>query len=82
MFDYINLYLISTLQISYNDTFGKEQLFTPLFNKEWLLKLLELQQDIESLVTKNGVSLKDICYAPMSPQVGFILKDNIVLLLL
>jgi len=57
------------LQITYNDTFGTLQTFSPIFNKEWMLRLLKLQKDLEGIVTpKNGVTLKDVCYAPMSPQ--------------
>ncbi len=40
-----------------------------MFNKEFLLDLLSLQQGLESIVTeKNGVTLADVCNAPMSPQ--------------
>lgn len=60
----------SSSQIEYNDTFGTQQSFSPIFNREFLLGMLELQQGLESIVTeKNGVTLADICNSPMSPQV-------------
>ena len=55
-------------QIPYIDTFEDEQLFSPLFNKEFLWDLLDLQFAIENITTENGVTLQEVCNAPLSPQ--------------
>ncbi|XP_022252090.1 Niemann-Pick C1 protein-like isoform X2 [Limulus polyphemus] len=43
----------------------------PVFRKEFLLEVLDLQRKIESLVVRkenNSISLPDICLAPLSPE--------------
>ncbi|XP_012286776.1 Niemann-Pick C1 protein isoform X2 [Orussus abietinus] len=45
--------------------------FGPVFNKEFLLTIHELEQEIKKLRTPNNESLADICFAPMtSPFTG------------
>uniref|UniRef100_W8BF01 Niemann-Pick C1 protein n=1 Tax=Ceratitis capitata TaxID=7213 RepID=W8BF01_CERCA len=39
--------------------------FGPAFEKSFLKEVFQLQQQIENLVTENGVTLADVCYAPV-----------------
>ncbi|CAB4064774.1 NPC1 [Lepeophtheirus salmonis] len=53
----------------YDDFLGETKSFGPIFHKEeFLFPLLELQKNIENIKTKeNGITLKDICHAPLEP---------------
>ena len=46
---------------NYTDLFGQNVTFGPVFRKEFLLALLELQQDIEKIKTPHGgITLQDV----------------------
>ena len=46
---------------NYTDLFGQNVTFGPVFRKEFLLALLELQQDIEKIKTPDGgITLQDV----------------------
>ena len=46
---------------NYTDLFGQNVTFGPVFKKEFLLALLELQQDIEKIKTPDGgITLQDV----------------------
>ncbi len=54
---------------NYTDSLDMIQDFTPLFTKEFLLQILDLQKQIEAIETEeNGVTLQDVCNAPLSPE--------------
>lgn len=67
----------SSFQIEYVDTFNETQVFSPMFNTEFLLANLALQQSIENITTKNGFKLTDVCNAPLSPQENSCNMQNI-----
>lgn len=54
---------------NYTDFLGYEYEFSPVFSKEWLLRLLDLQKQLENIVSEDGVTLDDVCNKPLSPQV-------------
>ncbi|XP_053950504.1 NPC intracellular cholesterol transporter 1 homolog 1b [Anastrepha ludens] len=39
--------------------------FGPAFEKSFLREVFKLQEEIEALTTESGVTLADVCYAPM-----------------
>ncbi len=57
---------------TYPDLFEVDRNFSSLFKKDFMLRVLELQQRIEALVgtTDSGerVSLSDVCHAPLRPD--------------
>ncbi len=60
------------------DTFNETQNFSPVFNKEFLMGILDLQLGLESIVTeKNGIRLADVCNALMSPQVNYLSTPSV-----
>ena len=46
--------------LTYTDLFGRNVSFGPVFQKEFMLKLLELQQEIENIETPSGLKLVDV----------------------
>lgn len=57
----IKMYL---LQFTHNTSAGILT-FGPAFEKNFLKEVFLLQEQIQSLTTENGVTLADVCYAPM-----------------
>lgn len=52
--------------------------YGPVFRKdEFLIPILKLQKDIEALTTENGLTLADVCSAPLSPQDNTCLIENV-----
>lgn len=51
-------------QIVHNTSNGPYT-FGPVFDREFLTKVLDLQEGIKE-INANGTQLKDICYAPLS----------------
>jgi hypothetical protein len=57
------------LQFNYTDYHGNDYTFGPVFNREYLLDLLDLQKGVEAVVSKNkGITLQNVCNAPLKPQ--------------
>ncbi|TRY76439.1 hypothetical protein TCAL_00054 [Tigriopus californicus] len=55
----------------YLDTFDEKKTFGPVFNQSaFLVPLLKLQKDIESIVAEDGTTFEEICNAPLSPQLS------------
>ena len=53
------------LQIVHNTSDGPTT-FGPVFHRDFLLKILELQEDIKGLITDNNHTLADVCFAPLT----------------
>ena len=47
---------------TYTDLFGRNVTFGPVFQKEFMLKLLDLQKEIEALETPSGLKLVDVSF--------------------
>ncbi len=45
---------------NYTDLFGDTVKFGPVFHKDFMLALLDLQQDIEAIESPSGVKLVDV----------------------
>jgi hypothetical protein len=57
------------LQFNYTDYNNIDYEFGPVFNRSYLLDLLDLQRGVEAVVSKeNGITLQDVCNAPLTPQ--------------
>ena len=51
---------------TYTDLFGRNVTFGPVFQKDFMLKLLELQQAIEEIRTPNGIKLVEVSNIQMN----------------
>ena len=59
-------------QFEYLTAQNVTQTYGPVFHKEEFLKpALRLQQAIENITTENGITMGDVCNAPLAPQVIF-----------
>ena len=66
-FNYGTIFIL--FQISYIDVFGQNRTFGPIFHvNKFLIPLLRLQKDIQSLVAEDGTTLSDVCNAPLFPK--------------
>ncbi|XP_040564653.1 NPC intracellular cholesterol transporter 1 isoform X1 [Lepeophtheirus salmonis] len=64
-------------KFKYNNLYGKEATFSGIFRQEMFYQVLKLQKEIEKIITEDKITLQDVCYKPLAPEIPSCLLQSV-----